>query len=68
MILKNNDKLVYEAYGLSPDDVQEVENWYARRYSKLAPPKRPTCGLWARAMIIWNYMGLNNCCPLKEYV
>ena len=30
------DKLVYEAYGLSADDVQEVENWYARRYPKLS--------------------------------
>ena len=30
------DKLVYEAYGLSPEDVLEVENWYARRYSKLS--------------------------------
>ena len=28
------DKLVYEAYGLSAEDVQEVENWYARRYPK----------------------------------
>lgn len=30
------DKLVYEAYGLTADDVQEVENWYARRYPKLS--------------------------------
>jgi hypothetical protein len=30
------DKLVYEAYGLNTDDVQEVENWYARRYPKLS--------------------------------
>lgn len=30
------DKLVYEAYGLNAGDVQEVENWYARRYPKLS--------------------------------
>jgi len=30
------DKLVYEAYGLNAADVQEVENWYARRYPKLS--------------------------------
>ena len=30
------DRLVYEAYGLSADDVLEVENWYARRYPKLS--------------------------------
>ena len=30
------DKLVYEAYGLNAEDVQEVENWYARRYPKLS--------------------------------
>jgi hypothetical protein len=34
------DKLVYEAYGLSPDDVEEVENWYARRYSKLSEAQK----------------------------
>jgi hypothetical protein len=28
--------LVYEAYGLNAADVQEVENWYARRYPKLS--------------------------------
>lgn len=30
------DRLVYEAYGLNTDDIQEVETWYARRYPKLA--------------------------------
>ncbi len=30
------DKLVYEAYGLNAEDVAEVENWYARRYTKLS--------------------------------
>ena len=30
------DRLVYEAYGLNEDDIQEVENWYARRYPALA--------------------------------
>ncbi|HHT9115122.1 MAG: N-6 DNA methylase [Planctomycetes bacterium] len=30
------DRLVYEAYGLNEDDIAEVENWYARRYPKLA--------------------------------
>ena len=34
------DRLVYEAYGLNDDDIQEVENWYARRYSKLAKAQR----------------------------
>ena len=29
------DRLVYEAYRLNEDDVQEVKNWYARRYPKL---------------------------------
>jgi len=29
------DKLVYKAYGLNDEDVQEVEDWYARRYPKL---------------------------------
>jgi len=33
---KEIDKLVYGMYGLSEDDIQEVENWYARRYPKLA--------------------------------
>jgi hypothetical protein len=28
------DKLVYETYGLNAEDVQEVEDWYARRYSR----------------------------------
>ena len=30
------DRLVYEAYGLNEEDIAEVENWYARRYPKLA--------------------------------
>lgn len=30
------DRLVYEAYGLNVEDIAEVENWYARRYPKLA--------------------------------
>ena len=30
------DKLIYEAYGLNEEDIVEVENWYARRYPKLA--------------------------------
>jgi type I restriction-modification system DNA methylase subunit len=34
------DHLVYEAYGLNEDDIQEVENWYARRYPKLAKAQR----------------------------
>ena len=29
------DRLIYEAYGLNDEDIQEVENWYARRYPKL---------------------------------
>ena len=34
------DKLVYEAYGLNKEDVQEVENWYARRYPKLSAAQK----------------------------
>lgn len=30
------DKLVYELYNLNDEDIQEVENWYYRRYPKLA--------------------------------
>jgi hypothetical protein len=34
------DKLVYEAYGLTAEDVQEVENWYARRYCRLSAAQK----------------------------
>ena len=34
------DKLVYDAYGLNAEDVQEVENWYARRYPKLSAAQK----------------------------
>lgn len=34
------DKLVYEAYCLSSEEVQEVENWYARRYNKLSAAQK----------------------------
>ncbi|KXK43187.1 MAG: type IIS restriction/modification enzyme [Bacteroidetes bacterium OLB11] len=34
------DKLVYEAYGLNAEDVQEVEHWYARRYPKLSAAQK----------------------------
>ena len=34
------DRLVYEAYGLNEDDIQEVENWYARRYPALAAAQK----------------------------
>ena len=30
------DKLVYWMYGLDEDDIQEVKNWYVRRYPRLA--------------------------------
>ena len=30
------DKLVYEIYNLNEEDIEEVENWYFRRYPKLA--------------------------------
>ncbi|MHA1660234.1 MAG: hypothetical protein ACTSUT_14075, partial [Promethearchaeota archaeon] len=30
------DKLVYEMYNLNEEDIREVENWYFRRYPKLA--------------------------------
>jgi hypothetical protein len=34
------DKLVYEAYGLNAEDVQEVEKWYTRRYGKLSAAQK----------------------------
>lgn len=34
------DRLVYQAYGLNEADIREVENWYARRYPKLAKAQR----------------------------
>ena len=34
------DKIVYDAYGLNDDDINEVETWYARRYPKLAAAQR----------------------------
>jgi hypothetical protein len=30
------DRLVYRLYNLSAEDVAEVEDWFWRRYSKLA--------------------------------
>ncbi|PYS77720.1 MAG: hypothetical protein DMF66_08845 [Acidobacteria bacterium] len=33
---KEIDRLVYELYGLTSDDIREVEIWYCRRYDKLA--------------------------------
>ena len=34
------DRLVYEAYGLNEPDILEVDDWYARRYPKLATAQR----------------------------
>ena len=34
------DRLVYEAYGLNDADIREVEDWYVRRYPKLAAAQR----------------------------
>lgn len=34
------DKLVYDAYGLNEEDINEVETWFARRYPKLAAAQR----------------------------
>jgi hypothetical protein len=36
------DRLVYAAYGLNEVDIREVEEWYARRYPKLATAQRRT--------------------------
>ncbi len=36
------DRLVYEAYGLNDADIREVEDWYARRYPRLAAAQRRT--------------------------
>lgn len=30
------DKLVHQMYNLNEEDIKEVENWYFRRYPKLA--------------------------------
>lgn len=30
------DRIVYELFGLQKEDIKEVENWYARRYPRLA--------------------------------
>ncbi|MBU4269124.1 MAG: N-6 DNA methylase [Acidobacteria bacterium] len=34
------DCLIYEAYGLNAEDVEEVENWYSRRYPKLSAAQK----------------------------
>ncbi|MBN2571248.1 MAG: hypothetical protein JXA68_03910 [Ignavibacteriales bacterium] len=34
------DKIIYDEYGLNMEDVQEVENWYARRYPKLVSAQK----------------------------
>ena len=34
------DRLVYKAYGLNNDDINEIEKWYVRRYPKLASAQR----------------------------
>jgi hypothetical protein len=34
------DKLVYEAYGLQKDDIEEIENWYSRRYPRLSAAQK----------------------------
>jgi hypothetical protein len=38
--VERDGKLVYEAYGLNKDDIKEVENWYVRRYPKLAAAQK----------------------------
>ena len=40
MFISEIDKLVYEAYGLNVEDIEEVENWYARRYPKLSQAQK----------------------------
>ncbi len=34
------DKMVYDAYGLNEEDINEVETWFVRRYPKLASAQR----------------------------
>ena len=34
------DKMIYAAYGLNEEDINEVETWFARRYPKLAAAQR----------------------------
>lgn len=34
------DRMVYDAYGLGDADIREVEDWYVRRYPKLATAQR----------------------------
>jgi hypothetical protein len=36
------DRLVYAAYGLNEVDIREVDDWYARRYPRLAGAQRRT--------------------------
>ncbi|GAB1372826.1 hypothetical protein MASR1M45_28890 [Candidatus Kapaibacterium sp.] len=38
------DKLIYDSYGLNEEDIQEVENWYARRYPKLVEAQKRRAG------------------------
>ncbi|MHC5722136.1 MAG: hypothetical protein ACYTX0_61505, partial [Nostoc sp.] len=33
---KEIDAIIYQLYGLSDEDIREVELWYCRRYKKLA--------------------------------
>ena len=40
LFISEIDKLVYEAYGLNAEDIEEVENWYARRYPKLSKAQK----------------------------
>ena len=39
------DKLVYEAFGLNEEDIDEVEKWYVRRYPKLAKAQQDNLGV-----------------------
>ena len=33
---KEIDRLIYQLYDLTEEDIREVELWYCRRYAKLA--------------------------------
>jgi len=42
------DKLVYKMYNLNDEDIKEVENWYFRRYPKLAEVIENKLKEWTR--------------------
>jgi len=55
--------LVYEAYGLQPEDVEEVENWYARRYPKLSEAQKQNLRCLGKSddyLALYGYKSITN--------